>query len=76
MKELDKNGCNEQEMKIRKALSDVKDILDRHCEQGKLQQETHDRILDEMKNIFHDEMEGETKPLKESNREQSMKKKQ
>ena len=57
MKELDKNGCNEQEMKIRKALSDVKMILDRHCEQGELEQETHDRILDEMKRIFHERLE-------------------
>lgn len=61
MKELEKNGCNEQEMKIRKALSDVKMILDRHCEQGELEQETHDRILDEMKRIFHDRMEEESK---------------
>lgn len=60
MKELEKNEYREQEMKIRKALHDVKSILDRHCEQGELEQETHDKILDEMKRIFHDRMEEET----------------
>lgn len=58
--EKEKNGCQEQEMRIRKALNDVKSILDRHCAQGELEQETHDRILDEMKRIFHDRMEEET----------------
>lgn len=61
MKELEKNGLEEQEMKMRKALDDVKSILDRHCEQGELEQETHDRILEEMNRIFHDRMEAETK---------------
>lgn len=59
MKELEKNGCQEQEMKLCKALNDVKNILDRHCEQGELEQETHDKILDEVERIFQDRMEKE-----------------
>lgn len=73
MKELEKekNGCQEQEMRIRKALNDVKSILDRHCEQGELEQETHDRILDEMKRIFHDRMEGEGQDWKGGEKEET-----
>ena len=69
MKEVEKNGCSEQEKKLQKAFSDVKSILDRHYKQGELEQETHNKILDEMERIFHNGMEGEENNTIETNKE-------
>ncbi|MCX4267509.1 MAG: hypothetical protein OSJ62_02420 [Lachnospiraceae bacterium] len=56
MKELEKKELekkyHEEDIKMQKALQDVKNILDSNCEQGKLEKEIHDKILDEMKQIF------------------------
>jgi len=41
-----------QERKMQKALNDVIKILDHHCDEGGMDSDTHDTLLEEMKRIF------------------------
>jgi len=52
-----KDKQNDQEKHMQKALDDVIKILDRHCEQGELDKEVRDKLTEEMKRIFHDNIE-------------------
>lgn len=54
-----KDKQHKEEIKMQKAMDDVMSILNRHCEQGEMDKEVHDKLSKEMERIFRKSIEEE-----------------
>ena len=54
-----KDKQHNEGIKMQKAMDDVMNILNRHCEQGEMDQEIHDKLSKEMERIFRKSIEEE-----------------